>query len=141
MIGALIARQQVKQAFACLNRKDIDAFLAGWDKDATFKYPGVLSVSGSYSGQAAIQSWFTGFFQQFSRIQFELKHICVENLFDVSGNNTVIANWDIKLTNRHGLDVENSGVNLIRIRNRRVVEVQDFFFYQERLSLGWSEAG
>lgn len=139
MIGALVAKQQVKTAFEYLNRKDLDAFLAGWDKHAIFMYPGQLSVSGQFFGQAEIRDWFAGFFRQFSSIQFQLKHTCVENLMDITGNNTVLANWDIKLTNRHGLDVENTGANLIRIRNRKVVEVQDFFFYQERLARGWSE--
>ncbi|MEE2732332.1 MAG: nuclear transport factor 2 family protein [Pseudomonadota bacterium] len=139
MIGSLVARHQVKQAFSQLNQKNLEGFLSGWHEEAVFQYPGQLSVSGTFTGRDAIQCWFAGFFERFPRIQFQLKHVCVENLFDLAGNNNVIAYWDVALTNREGRAVENTGTNLIKIRGRKVVEVQDFFFYPERLALGWNE--
>lgn len=139
MIGSLIARHQVKRAFSHLNQKNLNGFLSAWNEQAVFQYPGQLSVSGSFAGRPAIEGWFAGFFEQFTRIHFQVRHVCVENLFDVAGNNNVIAYWDVQLTNRDGIDVENTGTNLIKIRQRKVVEVQDFFFYQERLAVGWNE--
>ena len=139
MIGAIVAKQQVNQAFSLLNQKRLDSFLSGWSDDALFHYPGQLTVSGTFAGREAIHSWFNVFFEQFSHIHFQLKHICVENLFDVVGNNNVIAYWDVALTNTQGLAVANTGTNLIKIRGRKVIEVRDFFFHQERLAQGWNE--
>ena len=139
MIGALVAKYQVKQAFKHMGEKNLDKFLQGWHEQATFMYPGELSVSGTYQGLDQIRPWFDYMFQHFKEIEFRVKHICVDNLFDLSGNNLVIASWDVHLLNVQGKRVENTGTNIIRIENRKVVEVQDFFFFAERLPIGWNE--
>jgi len=105
MIGAMIAKQKISSAFDALNNRDFEAFLAGWRDDCTFTYPGNLPVSGKMEGKPAIEKWFKKFLDQFPKIKFTLKNVCVDNVFDFMGTNTVAAHWDLNLTNKDGTDI------------------------------------
>jgi len=65
MIGAIIAKRKARSSFDCLNRRELHAFLRDWADDATFVYPGNLSVSGTMEGKPAIDDWFQKFMTQF----------------------------------------------------------------------------
>ena len=54
MIGALIAKRKTASAYKSLNSRDISRFLAGWHDEATWIYPGDLSVSGEFKGKKSI---------------------------------------------------------------------------------------
>lgn len=128
MIGALMTKRNVAAAFEALNRHDLNAFLKGWQDDATFIYPGDISVSGTYTGRDAIRAWFQNMLDQFPTIAFTVRHVAVSNLFDLTGNNVAIAEWNFKATNKDGFSVENSGVTVITARGGKVVHVKDYIF-------------
>ncbi len=139
MIGSIIAKSKLRKTFNALNNHDLDTFISGWHENGTFIYPGDLSVSGTFQGKDTVRGWFENLFRQFPEIQFTLNHICVDRLFDMTGTNTIAAQWDIEVTNRSGIKTQNIGINIIKIRNGKVIEVRDFFFYPERLKIGWEE--
>ena len=126
MIGALIAKKKVSSAFDALNRRDFSAFLSAWRDDCVFIYPGDISVSGKMEGKATIKNWFQNFMEQFPKIKFTLKNICVENIFDFVGTNVVMAHWDVDLTNRDGKEIQNSGVTVINIKLGKASLVIDY---------------
>ena len=126
MIGALIAKKKVSSAFDALNRRDFSAFLSAWRDDCVFIYPGDISVSGKMEGKASIKNWFQNFMEQFPKIKFTLKNICVENIFDFVGTNVVMAHWDVDLTNRDGKEIQNSGVTVINIKLGKASLVIDY---------------
>ena len=126
MIGALIAKNKVSSAFDALNRRDFSAFLSAWRDDCVFVYPGDISVSGKMEGKASIKNWFQNFMEQFPKIKFTLKNICVENIFDFVGTNVVMAHWDVDLTNRDGKEIQNSGVTVINIKLGKASLVIDY---------------
>lgn len=126
MIGAIIAKQSVSSAFAALNRRDLASFMKTWSKDATWVYPGDLSVSGKFVGKSAVQGWFEKFMQQYPKIQFTVNNICVANIFALGGNNAMAAQWDLALTNRQGAGFQNSGVTVLTIKNAQVVLGRDY---------------
>ncbi len=128
MIGAIIAKQKISSAFDALNRRDFSAFLAAWRDDCTFIYPGDLPVSGKMEGKAAIEKWFRNFLDQFPKIKFTVKSVCVDNIFDMLGTNTVAAHWDIDYTNEDGKEIENSGVSIIKIKFGKAELVTDYYF-------------
>ena len=109
MIGAIIAKHKINKAFENLNNRNLDAFLDGWSDDGIFKYPGNLSVSGDIEGLPAVKKWFQNMLNQYPIIQFKIHHICVENIFDMVGTNTLIAYWSVSLTNKEGVSVQNLG--------------------------------
>jgi len=97
MIGAIIAKKKVSSAFDALNRRDFSAFLSGWRDDCAFIYPGDISVSGKMEGKKSIENWFQNFLDQFPKIKFTVKNICVENIFDFVGTNVVTAHIGYRL--------------------------------------------
>jgi len=139
MIGTIISLKTVKSSFAALNRSDISAFLAGWAEDATFIYPGNMSVSGEIKGKPAIEAWFQRFFEQFPKVRFSLKSVCVKNIFDFVGSNVVAVEWDIEVTNREGQDFQNSGVTVITIEKTKGILVRDYIFDLDTLKREWGE--
>ena len=139
MIGAVIAKNKARSGFASLNRRELPAFLASWTEDATFIYPGNLSVSGKIEGKKAIEEWFARFFEQFPKINFTVKNVFVQNIFDLVGTNIVAVEWDINLTSREGKDFQNSGVTTINIKNGRATLVRDYIFDAETQRKAWGE--
>ena len=140
MIGTIIAKSKIRSGFNSLNNHDIDTFVADWRDDATFIYPGNMSVSGEIKGKKAIKEWFTKFMEQFPQVQFTLRHICVQNIFDMTGTNQVAVEWDVNLKNRDGKEIHNSGVTSISLRMGKAVLIRDYMFDMEKAKAGWGEA-
>lgn len=138
MIGALIAKYKVNHAFDALNRRDFEAFLSDWRNDCTFIYPGNLPVSGKFEGKDAIAKWFKNFLDQFPKLTFTVKNLCVDNVFDFIGTNTVAAHWNLNYTNREGKEIQNSGVTVIKIKFGKAELVTDYIFdTDERFKAAW----
>ena len=139
MIGALVAKKAIANAFDALNRHDLTKFMSAWRDDGVFIYPGEIPASGTFEGKSAVEGWFRNFFDQFPRIQFDVQDICVRNIFAFSGTNVVAVHWNIQLTNRDGRAGQNSGVTVISIKGGRVVHIKDFIFdLGENFKLNWS---
>jgi ketosteroid isomerase-like protein len=128
MIGSLIAKRALAEAFGHLNRRDLAKFMAAWRDDGEFVYPGDIPESGTFRGKAAVEGWFRRFFEQFPVIRFDLRDICVRDLFDLKGTNTVAVRWDIALTNRGGREGRNAGVTVVEIQSGKVVRATDYLF-------------
>ena len=139
MIGTMIAKSKIRSAFKSLNQRNIDVFLDSWAEDATWIYPGNLSVSGETKGKKAIDEWFRKFMEQFPQIRFTIKHICVQNIFDMTGTNHITVEWDVKLSNKDGKDIQNSGVTTLDLKMGKAVLVRDYMFDMEAVKEGWGE--
>lgn len=128
MIGAVIAKKAIANAFKALNQHNLPRFMSAWRDDGIFIYPGDIPESGLFKGKESVEGWFRNFLEQFPRIQFDIQDICVKNIFALSGNNVVSVHWNIQLTNRDGREGENSGVTVITIVGGKVLHVKDFIF-------------
>jgi len=126
VIAAIIAKRKVSSSFGSISRHDLDTFLADWSENATFIYPGSLSVSGEMRGKQAIKGWFQKFVEQFPVSSFTVKNVCVANPFALGGTNVVAVEWDINVKNRDGEEFQNSGVTVISLKGRKAVLVRDF---------------
>jgi ketosteroid isomerase-like protein len=139
MIGALIAKKAIADAFNAMNRHDLVKFMSAWRDDGEFIYPGEIPASGTFRGKGAVESWFRNFFDQFPKIEFDVQDICVRNIFAFSGTNVVAVHWIIRLTNREGRAGQNSGVTVINIKRGKVIHVKDFIFdLGENFRHNWS---
>lgn len=142
MIGAYLAKRALADAFGALNRHDLPTFMAAWQKEGTFVYPGEIPESGVFEGKAAVESWFRRFFEQFPKIEFDLQNVCVRNLADLVGNNVAAVHWKIRLTNREGREGENRGVTVVTIRHGKVTRAEDFIFdLGDNFHRNWSAPG
>jgi ketosteroid isomerase-like protein len=141
MIGALMAKKALAGAFAALDRHDLATFMAAWRGDGTFVYPGEIPESGRFEGKAAVEGWFRRFFEQFPVIKFDVRDICVRNIFDLVGTNVAAVQWVIHLKNRDGREGTNSGVTVVTIRGGKVVLAQDYISdLGENFRKNWSAA-
>jgi ketosteroid isomerase-like protein len=139
MIGALVAKKALAQAFDALNRHDLPKFMSAWRDDGEFIYPGEIPESGSFKGKSAVENWFRRFFDQYPGIQFDVQDICVCNIFDLTGNNVVAVHWNLQLKNREGRNGKNSGVTVVSIHRGKVFLVKDFIFdLGENFKSNWS---
>jgi uncharacterized protein len=139
MIGTLVARKAIARAFKALDEHDLGGFMSAWREDGTFSYPGDIPESGTFQGKNAVEGWFRGFFEQFPRIHFKIKDLCVRNLLDFLGNNVIAVHWNVELTNREGRVGVNSGVTVISIERGKVVLVKDYIFdLGTNFKLNWS---
>jgi ketosteroid isomerase-like protein len=139
MIGALVARKAIANAFMALNQHDLTKFMSTWRDDGVFIYPGDIYASGTFQGKSAVEGWFKKFFEQFPQIQFDVQDICVRNIFAFGGTNVLAVRWNIQLTNRVGRAGQNSGVTVISIKGGKVVHAKDFIFdLGENFKLNWS---
>lgn len=140
MIGTLIAKKKVYTAYERLNKQDVHSFISDWDDDAIFVFPGTVRASGSAKGKKAVETWFHNFCIQFPKIHFEVKGICAERLFDMTGTNILTAIWDIDLENKDGQAIHNSGVSVITLKRGKVIHVQDYIFNTgKEFNAIWSE--
>jgi len=139
MIGALIAKKAIADAFNAMNRHDLGKFMSAWRDDGEFVYPGEIPASGTFQGKSAVESWFRNFFDQFPKIEFDVQDICVRNILAFSGTNVIAVHWNIRLTNREGRVGQNSGVTVVNIKGGKVIHVKDFIFdLGENFRLNWS---
>ena len=139
MIGAIIAKKSIAASFEAMNWQDLDEFMSAWRDDGVFIYPGEIPESGTFEGKIAVEGWFRNFFDKYQKIQFDVKNICVENIFDLTGTNVVAVHWNIHLTNLDGREGQNSGVTVMNIKGGKLFLVKDYIFdLGENFKLNWS---
>jgi ketosteroid isomerase-like protein len=139
MIGAIIARKAVGNAFKALSSHNLEGFMSAWSDDGILIYPGEMWASGTFSGKPAVAGWCRKFFEQYPKIKFDIQQICTSNIFAMGGTNVMTAHWNICLTNRSGRVGQNSGVSVITLKRGKVVQVKDFVFdLGENFRLNWS---
>ena len=139
MLGTIIGKNLVRSQYARLNRRDIQTFLAGIGEDATFMYPGNLSVSGEIRGKKAIEEWFHKYMEHFPKINITPKNIFVTNVFALGSTNIFAVEWDENSTNRDGKDFKFSGVTVIEVKKGKATRIREYLFDTDKLNMAWGE--
>lgn len=139
MIGALIAKRKIRSGYNYISQHHIDKFLKNWADDATFIYPGNLSVSGEYQGKQAIEAFFRKWIEQFPVSRFTIKHICVQNIFDIIGTNHIALEWEVTIKNKNGKEHQNHGIMSIDLKMGKAILARDLMADMEAAKEGWGE--
>jgi len=140
MIGAIIAKKKARTAFECLNRRDIDGFLAGWAEDAHFFHPGnVPGISGEMENKEAAREWLQKFMDRFPSMVMSVNSVCVQNLCPFCRNNMVMVEWDIDLRDVQDQEWQNKGITVISVAKGKVVLVRNYIFDLEVHDKAWEE--
>ena len=139
MLGALITRRLVRGVFSALERGDHAALLAYLRDDATWAWPGDLSVSGVSRGRREIAAWLSVFRERVPTNRFELRSVCVDNPFDLAGTNVVVVEWANAPVNRRGVGFFVRGMSTLHVVRGRIVGVRHYVFDYERLRELWDE--
>ena len=139
MIGAIIGKRMVRLQYDHLNRGDIETFMAGIADDATFIYPGNVSVGGEIKGKKAIDEWFHKLMEHYSKIIITLKNVFVTNVLALGSTNIFAVEWDEIATNRDGKDFKFSGVTIIDVRKGKATRIQEYVYDTDILKKAWGE--
>jgi len=131
MIGALMVKKNLAKSFQYLNDKDLSGFMSAWADEGVFMYPLDFPEKGVFEGKTAVEGWFKLFLDSYKTIAFDVHTICVENIFDMTGNNIGIAQWDKEMVTHEGEIERYSGTTVVTIRGGKVVMAKDYFFDPE----------
>ena len=139
MIGAIIGAKLVRSQYDRLNRGDIETFMAGIADDATFIYPGNVSVGGEIKGKKAIDEWFHKLMEHYSKISITLKNVFVANVLALGSTNIFAVEWNEIATNRDGKDFKFSGVTIIEVKRGKATRIQEYVYDTDILKKAWGE--
>jgi ketosteroid isomerase-like protein len=140
MIGALIAKNLVRRSYDSMNRGDMPAIMSGWRDDATFTYPGHISVSGTRKGKDEIEEWFRHFIAAVPTRTFKPLSVSVENIFDFVGNNVIAVQWEDRPVNKLGEEFYVRGVTVSTVRRGKVTSATVYILDCDVLPRLWGEA-
>jgi ketosteroid isomerase-like protein len=112
--------------------------MSAWRDDGVLIYPGEMWASGTFNGKPAVTEWCRKFFEQYPKIFFDVQQIAAKKIFALTGTNVFMVHWNIYLTNKIGREGQNSGVSVITLKGRKVIQVKDFVFdLGENFLLNW----
>ena len=126
MIGAIVAKRAIRSGFDALNKGDLEKFSRPWSEDCVFIYTGKVEAGGQFTGKPEATRWFEEFISQFPQRKFTVRHVGVENILDMAGNNTIFAQLDLELTNKKGLKCTNCVVSMVKIKGSKIIYAKDF---------------
>ena len=128
-----------RRAFDAFNRRDLDAFLAGWTEDGVYHYPGNLSVSGEKRGKQAIREFFEMMFRKFPEMKITIENIYMKDIFAFGPSNSVAVEFHWEGTRDDGRNFDNKYVLLLHLKGGKVVEGREFCFDYDRNREAWGE--
>jgi len=137
MLGAVLAKREVRKGFDAINRHDLDSLTAMFAEDGVFEFPGDTMLAGRHDNPEAIRAWFKRWFDRMPEIQFTLRHVSVENIFAMGATNVVHAEWDLDETDTDGNSYHVTGVTAFDIKGGKARLIKDYIFDQDVLSRIW----
>ena len=140
MIGALIAKRLARRSFDAINRGDMRGIMRGWRDDATYTYPGHMSVSGVHKGRQEIEEWFRHFIEAVPTRTFRPLSVSVESIFDLVGNNVIAVQWDNRPVNKAGEEFYVRGVTVSTVRWGKLTDAITYVLDYDVLPRLWGEA-
>ena len=140
MIGVLIAKKLARRSYDAMNRGDMPAIMSGWRDDATFTYPGHISVSGTHEGRHEIEEWFRHFIEAVPTRTFRPLSVSVERIFDFVGNNVIAIQWEDRPVNKAGEEFYVRGVTVSTVRSGKVTSATVYILDYDVLPRLWGEA-
>lgn len=78
--------------------------------------------------KGAVADWFRRFFEWLPEIRLGIQSMCVQNIFDTTGNNLIAVDWTLRLTNRQGRAAENSGLSVVSVKGGKVDAARGLLF-------------
>jgi ketosteroid isomerase-like protein len=139
MIGAMITKAMVRKSFGDFGQRNLDKFMEKWAEDAAIIYPDNLAVGGETKGKEAIREWYQKDWEQFPKESFEVKNVCIENMFALGGTNVVTVEWSVKGENRNQEKFTNGGVSVIHLSRGKVTLMRVYIFDGEVAKRVWGD--
>jgi ketosteroid isomerase-like protein len=137
MLGAILAKREVRKGFDAINRHDLDTLMGMFDEGGVFEFPGDTVLAGRHDSPETIRAWFKRWFDRMPEIHFTLRHVSVENIFAMGATNVVHAEWDLDETDTDGNSYHVTGVTSFDIKGGKATLIKEYIFDQDVLSRIW----
>lgn len=141
MLGAVLAKREVRKGFDALNRHDLDTLMDMFHDDGVFEFPSDTIMGGRYEGREAIRDWFERWYDRLPENRFTLHHISVENIFALGATNVAHVEWEDEETDRDGNVFRMTGVTAFEVEGGKARLVKDYIFDQDVLAEIWPPKG
>ena len=140
MIGAVIAKKMARSILDALSRRDLAKVTSVLAEDATWTFPGNVTISGETKGKKAFEAALADWMAHFPKINFTIKEVFVSNIFAIGATNNIAIEWEIAMTNLKGEEFRNSGVSIMRVKGGKAVAEKEYLFSTDILKEAWVEA-
>jgi ketosteroid isomerase-like protein len=137
MLGAVLAKGEVRKGFDALNRHDLDTLMDMFHDDGVFEFPSDTSMGGRFEGKEAIRAWFERWYEKLPTNRFTLRHVTVENIFALGATNVVHAEWEDEETDEEGNTYFMTGITAFEVEGGKARYVKDYIFDQDVLAEIW----
>jgi ketosteroid isomerase-like protein len=137
MIGAMLAKWEVRRGFDMMSRKDLATLMRGYTNDAVFEFPGWTPISGRHEGKPAIEAFFRTVFDRMASMRFTVKRVAALHRFALNLTNTLLIEWAADETSYDGITIHVEGVTICRIHHGRTVATRDYIFDTGPLETMW----
>ena len=137
MLGAVLAKREVRKGFDAINRHDLETLLGMFADDGVFEFPTGTVLGGRHQGREALEAWFTRWFDRMPEIHFTLRNVSVDNIFAMGATNVVHAEWDLDETDQEGNAYHLTGVTAFHVEGGKAKLVKDYIFDQDVLAVIW----
>jgi ketosteroid isomerase-like protein len=134
VIGAVLAKREVRKGFDAINRHDLDTLVGMFADDSVWEFPAGTVLEGRHEGTDAVRDWFGYWFERMPEIHFTLNHVAVENIFAMGATNVVYVEWDLDETDTDGQKHHLTGVTAFDIVHGKVKFGKDYIFEQQVLA-------
>lgn len=135
MLGAILAKRAVRQAFGVLNSRNAEKAVAGLADMAVMTYPGNSALSGTYEGREAIRERMVRWFGMKDHVDFQLHHVAVENVASMGPSNNVIVEWTLGTKTASGDPIAMEGVTRFTVQRGKVVDIKDYLYDPDQATL------
>jgi ketosteroid isomerase-like protein len=139
MIGAIIAKKLARSGFDAMNQRNLDKALGNLAEDATFTFPGKISISGVTKGKKAIVECHAKMLEHFPKMHFTVKEVFVSNILAMGATNNIAIEYDLAYTNREGKEFHNSGVTIGRVKGGKMVSMKEYIFNPDTTKEAWGK--
>ena len=139
MIGAILAKRMAPSGYNAMNQRNPDKALGNLAEDATFTFPGKISISGVAKGKQAIIECHEKMLEHYPKMHFTVKEVFVSKILAMGGTNNVAIEYELSYTNREGKEFHNSGVTIARIKSGKMVSMKEYIFDLDTTNEAWGK--
>jgi uncharacterized protein len=127
----------VRQDFDAVRARDLEQLLATYHPDIVIREAPSLPYGGVYRGFDGAAAHAAGYARTWDRLQAAEQRSPEEQLLDAGEH--VIAQWRLRATGAHGVQLDAPVISLFTLRDGKVAELQMFHFDTEAVTLFLAE--
>jgi ketosteroid isomerase-like protein len=134
MIGSMIVKRLVLSQYDMMNRGDVDSMMASWADDAVYDSASGVGAAVSVKGKKAIAEWHRRYLEDFPKLKFTIKSICIREAFPLLsaliGTSVIMTEWSLAQTDKDGRESKYGGITVSHVKRMKAVYVSEYVSFK-----------